>query len=97
MYINDIQLLKSVKWDSITKDEVTLTINGEELRQEVYEELKLKIDERFSNPVKVNFQDYLFLEITPNECFNEKECMQLAKEIVNTLNNQIKTQLKLND
>lgn len=95
MYIDEIQLLKSVKWDSISKSEITLTINGEELRQELFEELKLKIDENSNHPIKIKFQDYSFVEIMPNECFNENECKQLAIEIINRINSELKTKLNL--
>ena len=52
---------------------------------------------RFTDTVRINFMDYPFIELTPNELFSERECTQLAKEIVNRLNEKIKTQLNLKD
>lgn len=95
MFLDDIKLLNSVKWESATKDTVTLTVDGDLLRQEVYESLKLEIDEGFTDTVRINFQDYPFIELIPNELFDENYCKQLATEIVNRVNEQMKSQLDI--
>ena len=42
--LSDIQLLNSVKWESVTKDTITITVDSELLKHEIYESLELKID-----------------------------------------------------
>lgn len=95
VYLDSVKIMECVELETITKDKVTLNVNGEQLLNAIYEDVKIELDEDFEIPVRLRFQDAPFIEIYPNELFDEENCKQLAIEIKNRLNSEIKTKLNL--
>lgn len=96
VYLDSVKIMECVELETVTNDKITLNVNGEQLLNGIYEDLKIELDDDDSEiPVILRCQDARFIEIYPNELFNEKNCRQLAIEIKNRLNSEIKTKLNL--
>lgn len=94
VYLDSIKIMECIDIESITSETITLNIDGEKLRNEIYQDLKIELKD--DGPIQVlTFQDAHFIEIYPNEIFNDEKCKQLAIEIMNRLNNEIQTKLNL--
>ena len=96
VYLNSVKLKECIDIEKITKDTVTLNVDGEKLIRQIYEDLKIELDD--DGPIQVlKFQDAPFIEIYPNAIFNKEACHQLAIETMHRLNSQIRTQLNIKD
>ena len=95
VYLNAVKIIKSIESESVTKDKITLNVDGEQLLNEIYEDVKIELDDDSEAPITLRSQSATFIQIYPNELFDEKKCKQLAIEIKNRLNNEIKTKLNL--
>ena len=95
VYFDSTKIMECIDVESITSETVTLKVNGEKLLNELYEDLKIELDEKETILARLRCQDAPFIEIYPNELFDEKNCRQLAIEIKNRLNSEIKTKLNL--
>lgn len=94
VYLDSTKIMKCIDVKSVTSETITLNVDGEKLLDEIYEDLKIELED--DGPVKIlRFQDAPFIEIYPNEIFNENNCRQLAIEIMNRQNSQIRTKLNL--
>ena len=66
VYLDSAKLKKCIDIEKITKDTVTLNIDGEKLIRQIYEDLKIELDD--DGPIQIlKFQDAPFIEIYPNE------------------------------
>ena len=95
VFLDTDKIFNCVDWENVTKDKITINVDGEKLKQTIYEDLEVKIKEGEDNPIKLTMMDYPFVEIYPNEIMTEDDCKRWAIEIRNTLNNRIKSKLKL--
>ena len=95
VYLNAVKIIKSIESESVTKDKITLNVDGEQLLNEIYEDVKIELDDDPEAHITLRSQNATFIQIYPNELFDEKKCKQLAIEIKNRLNNEIKTKLNL--
>ena len=95
VYFDSTKIMECIDVESITSETVTFKVDGEKLLNELYEDLKIEVDDYSEIPVILRCQDARFIEIYPNELFDEKNCRQLAIEIKNRLNSEIKTKLNL--
>lgn len=86
--------MKCIDIENVTNESVTLNVDGEKLLNELYQDFKIELDDE--GPIQtLKFQDAPFIEIYPNELYPEEKCRQLAIELMNRLNNEIKTKLNL--
>lgn len=97
MIIDDKIFYDNVNIEKTTKDYLVLNINGEQILQDLYDELKLELKEEDCDDYEMTllFQDYPLIKIYPNEFFNEKDCKQLLIEIQNRFNDKFKTALRV--
>ena len=96
VYLDSIKIKECIDVEKITKDTVTLNVDGEKLIRQIYEDLKIELSTTSDYPT-LNFQDAPFIKFYPNEIFNEEACHQLAIETMHRLNSQIRTQLNIKD
>lgn len=94
MEFDTLKLMECIDFKEITKDTVTLKIDGEKLIQQIYDEVHITIED---NDTYLTLQSgrHDLIDITPGSIFNKGDCMQLANEIKNILNNRIKSKLEL--
>lgn len=92
MFIDDKKIMECVNIEETTKDKIVLNVNGEKIIEEIYEDNKIKIHE---TPEKILLYsgDVVLIEIYFDIILSKKECQQLAIEIINRLNNSMKTSL----
>ena len=95
VYFDSTKIMECIDVESITSKTVTLKIDGEKLLNELYEDLKIELKDSEGPIQELTFQDAPFIHIYPNEVFDDKDCRQLAIEIMNRLNSEIKTKLNL--
>ena len=95
MILDSKKLMECVEWESVKGDEITIHVDGEKLKEEVYENLRIKLGR--GELISLSFQDGPFIEIIPNELFDEDYCKQLSIELMNRLNNTIKAKLNIKD
>lgn len=96
VYLDSNKIMECVEWETITNDTVTFNVDGEKLRQAIYEDLKITIDDSDSEyEIKLIFQDVPFIRLHPNEVFTERDCKQFAVEMSNILTNRIKSKLNM--
>ena len=77
VYLDSVKIKECIDIEKITKDTVTLNVDGEKLIRQIYEDLKIELDDE--GPIQtLRFQDAPFIEIYPNEIFNEEACHQLV-------------------
>lgn len=96
MYIDGKKMMEYIDIKSITKEHITFNVDGEKLVKEIYENIKLNLDDN-SIPIRLNFQNEVFIKIYPNEIYDKEHCKHLANQIKNELNSQIKEQLKIKE
>lgn len=89
-------MMEYIDIKSITKEHITFNVDGEKLVKEIYENIKLELEDS-STPIRLNFQNEAFIKIYPNDLYSKNDCKQLAEEIKNELNSQIKEQLKIKE
>lgn len=98
VHLTSTKIMECIDVEKITNETVTLNIDGEKLRQQLYDDLKFKTTTDYGDDVPaVYFQDAPFAKFYPNEVFDEEACKQLAIELTNRLNSQIKTKLNIKD
>ena len=95
VYLDSVKIMECVELETVSKDRVTLKIDGEQLLNAIYEDIKIELKDNDGPIQGLTFQDAPFVEIYPNDLFDEKNCRQLAIEIKNRLNSEIKTKLNL--
>lgn len=88
------KIFNCVDWENVTQDKITINVDGEKLKQTIYEDLEVKIKER-DDSIKLTMMDYTFLEIYMNEIMTKDDCRKLAIEIKNIMNNRIRSKLNL--
>ena len=95
MFLDIDKLVNCVDWENATQDKITVNVDGEKLKQKIYEDIKVRLIEGTENPIKLTMMDYPFVDIYPNEIMTEDDCKKWAIEIRNTINNRIKSKLKI--
>lgn len=95
VYLDSVKIMKCVELETVTKDKITLKVDGEQLLNRVYEDIKIDLKDTEGPIQELTFQDAPFIQIYPNEIFDEQTCRELAIEIQNRLNSEIKTKLNL--
>lgn len=94
MKFDTVKIMECVDWKRITADSVTLNVDGEKLRQTIYDEVHIEIEDNDSY-ITLQSGNHDLVDITPNSVFNKQDCMYLAKDIQQILNNRIKAKLEL--
>lgn len=97
VYLDLVKIMECIDIESVTKDTITLNINGEELTKTIYEEVKIKLDERETIPTRLTVMDAPFIEIYPNEMFTMDDCQELAVKIMDKLNSQVRAKLEIKE
>ena len=92
---DNVKLMECVDWEQITKDTVTIKVDGEKLCETIYDEVHVVMRKHHENSYGLYSNGILFCNITPGGIFSEKDCKQLAIEIKNTMNNRIRSTLNL--
>lgn len=95
MEFDNVKLMECIDWEQITKDTVTIKVDGEKLRETLYDELHVVMRKHHENSYGLYSNGILFCNITPGGIFSENDCKQLAIEIKNTMNNRIRSTLNL--
>lgn len=95
VFLDIDKLVNCVDWENATQDKITVNVDGEKLKQKIYEDIKVRLIEGTENPIKLTMMDYPFVDIYPNEIMTEDDCKKWAIEIRNTINNRIKSKLKI--
>lgn len=95
VFLDIDKLVNCVDWENVTQDKITVNVDGEKLKQKIYEDIQVRLIEGTENPIKLTMMDYPFVDIYPNEIMTEDDCKKWAIEIRNTINNRIKSQLKM--
>lgn len=94
MKFDTVKIMECVDWKRITADTVTFNVDGEKLRQTIYDEVHIEIEDNDSY-ITLQSGNHDLVDITPNSVFNKQDCMYLAKDIQQILNNRIKAKLEL--
>ena len=95
VYLDSTKIMECIDVESITSETVTLNVDGVRLLNEIYQDLKIELKDNEGPIQELTFQDAPFIQICPNEVFDEDDCRQLAIETMNRLNSQIRTKLNL--
>lgn len=95
MNLDTSKLIECIDWKGIDKNQITLNVDGEKLRETIYNELHVTIKKHHENSIGLYSNGKLFINITPNKLFPEETCKQIATDIQYTLNNRIKSKLNL--
>ena len=95
VYLDSVKIMKCVELETVTKDKITLKVDGEQLLNRVYEDIRIDLKDIEGPIQELTFQDAPFIQIYPNVIFDEQTCRELAIEIQNKLNSEIKTKLNL--
>ena len=95
MNLDTAKLIECVDWEGITDDKVTINVDGEKLRETIYNEVKVTIKQHHEDSFGLYSNGLMFCNITPGGIFSEDDCRQLAIEIQNKLNNRIRSKLDL--
>ena len=99
--ITSQMLLECIDWETATKDTITIKkIDVEKLREMVYDDIKLSLDNYGrddEDTTTVYCQDAPFITLNTNELFSKENCEQLAIEIINRLNTEMKSRLRVED
>ena len=75
-------LMNCVEWKTINKDTITLKIDGEKLREEIYNEICITIEDNDTYiTLKSGYHD--LIDITPGSVFNKGDCLNIATEMKN--------------
>lgn len=92
--IDNEMLMNCVEWKTISKDAITIKVDGEKLRKEIYNEICITIED---NETYITLQsgNHDLIDITPGNVFNKADCLRIAAEMKNILNNRIKSKLEL--
>lgn len=97
VYLDSAKIMECIDIESVTKDTITLNVNGEELTKAIYEDIQIKLDEEELIPTRLTVMDAPFIEIYPNEMFTMDDCQELAVKIMDKLNSQIRAKLKIKE
>ena len=93
VYFDSARMINSINIEKITSESITFNVDGEKLVKEIYEDLKIELNEEDTPYIRLTCQDATFIQIVPNEIFDNETCRQIAIKIMNNLNNEIKTKL----
>lgn len=94
MEFDTTKLMKDVIWSEIEGDYVKVRVDGELLRKNLYEEIHITIEDNDTYiTLKSGIHD--LIGITPGSVFNKGDCLNIATEMKNILNNRIKSQLEM--
>lgn len=89
------KLVECVEWSTATDKRVTLKVDGEQLKKAIYDDIKIELADPDSIKPLLRCQDAPFIEFYPNELFDAEDCNQIAIEIMNRINSQIKAKLNI--
>lgn len=94
MEFDTTKLMKDVMWSEIEGDYVKIKVDGEQLRKNLYEEIHITIED---NDTYITLQSgyHDLIDITPGSVFNKGDCLKIATEMKNILNNCIRAQLEM--
>ena len=95
MELDNAKLMECVEWKRITEDEVILNIDGEKLRETLYNEVHVTMQVHHGDSYGLYSNGRLFCNISPGGIFSKKDCKELAIEIKTKMNNRIRSELKL--
>lgn len=94
MELDNAKLMECVEWKRITEDEVILNIDGEKLRETLYDEVHVKMEGN-NGRYKLYSNGKRFCTIRAGGILSEKDCQELAIEIKTKINNRIRSELDL--
>ena len=95
VYFDSAKIMECIDVESVTSETVTFNVDGERLLNEIYEDIKIELDDTESNQIILRCQDRPFIYIHQNKIFDEDNCRQLAIEVMNRINSQIRSKLNL--
>ena len=94
MELDNAKLMECVEWKRITEDEVILNVDGEKLRETLYDEVHVKM-EGTNGRYNLYSNGKRFCTIRAGGILSEKDCQELAIEIKTKINNRIRSELDL--
>ena len=95
MKVDTAKIMECVDWERITGDTITVNVDGEKLRQTIYDEVHVTMKKHHENSYGLYSNGLIFCNITPGGIFSEDDCRKLAIEIKNIMNNKIRSKLNL--
>ena len=95
VYFDSTKIMECIDVESVTSETVTLNVDGVRLLNEIYRDLEIELKDSEGPIQELTFQDAPFIQIYPNEVFDEDDCRQLAIETMHRLNSKIRTKLNL--
>lgn len=94
MEFDTTKLMKDVMWSEIEGDYVKIKVDGEQLRKNLYEEIHITIVDN-EHYITLQSRNHDLIDITPGSVFNKGDCLKIATEMKNILNNRIRAQLEM--
>ena len=89
-------LYDCIDFENITNDTVTIKCDGEKLREQIYNQLKIVMDDNPEIGCVALYQDNnLFACINATETITEDDVRRISLELMNRINNEIKTRLHM--
>ena len=92
MEINDINLIESIDWEKSDNEHIVITVDRDKLKENLYHSLKAETD--YEN-LRLFVAGELFMELHITETMTYDSCKGWLKEIEITLNNRLKSKLKI--
>lgn len=92
MKINDIELMESIDWEKSDNEHIIINVDGDKLKKSLYQSLKAEAD--YEN-LRLFIAGELFMDLHITETMTHDSCREWLKEIEVTLNNRIKSKLKI--
>ena len=99
MFIDPEKLKNIIEWETVTPDTVTINVNGEELKQLIYDNLKITIDGQDNDTkydgetIVLRSNDIRIIEIHIGNFFSERDAALFAIQLQEQLNTQLKKSL----
>ena len=92
MKINDIELMESIDWEKSDNEHIIINVDGDKLKESLYQSLKAESD---IENLRLFIAGELFMDLHITETMPYDSCREWLKEIEVTLNNRIKSKLKI--